>query len=236
MLLVHEKEFTLRESDFDCFDNLKASAVLDLFQTVASEHVTQNGGGFADMLARNLAWVVTKIRFEVFAPLHASEKVTVKTVPHAKQLIEYTRDYYVIDKNGKTVIKGTSQWVLIDFTTRRVARTDFDFDGEFSDEYAYPNERIGKVPAVSSPELCRYDVKRADLDHNRHVNNVRYLDMVFDAEPDPSLPARSVLINYVEEVRDGETITVCGADGIYTGFADGKPRFSAEITRAPYGE
>lgn len=147
MLLVHEKEFTLRESDFDCFDNLKASAVLDLFQTVASEHVTQNGGGFADMLARNLAWVVTKIRFEVFAPLRASEKVTVKTVPHAKKLIEYTRDYYVIDKNGKTVIKGTSQWVLIDFTTRRVARTDFDFDGEFSDEYAYPNERIRKVPA-----------------------------------------------------------------------------------------
>lgn len=43
--------------------------------------------------------------------------------------------------------------------------------------------------------------------------------MIFDAEPDPSLPARSVLINYVEEVRDGETITVCGANGIYTGFA-----------------
>lgn len=231
MLLVHEKEFTLRESDFDCFDNLKASAILDLFQTVASEHVSLHGGGFSDMLAKNLAWVVTKIRFDVFAPLCASRKVTVKTVPHAKKLIGYTRDYYVIDESGKTVIKGTSQWVLIDFTTRRIARSDFDFDGEFSDEYAYPNERLEKVPAVSSPELSRYDVKRADLDHNRHVNNVRYLDMVFDAEQDPSLPLRTVKINYVEEVRNGETITICGEDGIYTGYADGKIRFSAKIER-----
>lgn len=234
MLLVHEKEFTLRESDFDCFDHIKASAVLDLFQTVAAEHVTLFGASFEDMLAKNLAWVVTKIRFDVLAPLRSSEKVTVKTVPHAKKLIDYVRDYYVVNSRGETVIKGSSQWVLIDFTTRKIARTDFDFDGEFSDEYAYPNERLKKVPVIAEPELLRYEIRRADLDHNRHVNNVRYLDMIFDAEKDPSLPLRSVSINYTEEVREGETVTICGDGGIYSGFSDSRPRFSAEITRASF--
>ena len=236
MLLIHEKEYTLRESDFDCYDHIKASAILDLFQTVAAEHVTLNGGGFADMLARGLAWVVTKIKFEVFSPLRASEKVVVKTVPHAKKLIDYTRDYYVVNSRGETVVKGTSQWVLIDFETRKIARSDFEFDGEFSDEYAYPNERLKKISAIAEPELCRYEVKRADLDHNGHVNNTRYLDMVFDAEPDPSLPIRSVAINYAEEVRNGETLTICGKTGIYTGYSDSRVRFSAEITRGDYDE
>lgn len=232
MLLDYSIDFTLRESDFDCFRNIKASAVLDLFQTVAAEHAELFGGGFEATLARNVAWVVTKIKFDALLPLRSGEKVTVRTVPHPKRLAFYARDYFVTNERGELAIKGTSQWVLIDFTSRKITRDPFEFDGEFVEEYAYPNERFEKVELVPPTEpLYSHEVCRADVDHNRHVNNARYLDMVLCAEPNPSLPVASLSVNYVEEVKAGETVLVYGENGTYSGYAGDSPRFSVKLVR-----
>ena len=37
-MMIYEKEYLLRVSDFDKNDDLKPSAILDMFQSVAEEH------------------------------------------------------------------------------------------------------------------------------------------------------------------------------------------------------
>ena len=46
------KEYTLRAGDFDKYDRIMPSAVLDLFQDAAGQHAEEIGVGFADMIAR----------------------------------------------------------------------------------------------------------------------------------------------------------------------------------------
>ena len=65
MVMVFEKEYELRGSDFDCCDRLRPASVLDLFQDVAGIHATELGVGFDDLIARKMIWVLTKVQYEV---------------------------------------------------------------------------------------------------------------------------------------------------------------------------
>ena len=44
--LYYEEQIKLRTNDFDQFDNLKPSAILDIFQDVAGTHATIIGTGY----------------------------------------------------------------------------------------------------------------------------------------------------------------------------------------------
>jgi acyl-ACP thioesterase len=133
----------------------------------------RGGLGFDEMLKKNLAWVITKMRFEVYQSFAPSEVVTVETAPHPKGSVDYTRDYYIYKEDGSLAVKGSSQWVLIDFTARKIVRPCVDFVGEFTDKRAFEG-RLPKVIAVDSIYLGSHTVNRIDLDHNGHTNNIRY--------------------------------------------------------------
>jgi len=58
-------DYYLRTSDFDMNSRIHPAAVLDLFQEVAGGHATLLGCSFAQMLAKNLLWMVTRVRFSM---------------------------------------------------------------------------------------------------------------------------------------------------------------------------
>ena len=59
------KEYTLRAGDFDKYDRIMPSAVLDLFQDAAGQHAIEIGVGFDEMIKRSYLWVLTKIKFKI---------------------------------------------------------------------------------------------------------------------------------------------------------------------------
>lgn len=207
MLLIYNEEFAIRQSDLDCYDNAKISTYLDLFQTVASNHAEQFGMGFAETHAKGIAWVITKIKLDIFTPLRPGERVRVETFPHPKGRIDYTRDYFVYKPDGTLAAKGSSQWVHIDFSSRKILRPTLEFDGEFVDRAAYESTRIEKVDAITAPPCFTYAVTPLDFDHNEHVNNARYADMLLCADCSNRVPKR-VIINFVGEGRKGDAIDI----------------------------
>ncbi len=232
-MIYFSEKFMLRQSDFDCNDNMKASSYLDLFQTVASEHATREGLGFEEMKRKNLAWVITKMRFEVLLPLVAGEIVSVETAPQPKGSVDYTRDYYIFKADGSLAVKGSSQWVLIDFTARKIVRPCVEFVGEFIDKRAYEG-RLPKVNAVDDIFLGSHKVAKLDLDHNGHVNNIRYADMVFELETrEFTSPIRAFAVNFSKESYEGETLDIyTDGNGLYTGKkTDGTVSFTMFIER-----
>ena len=94
------------------------------------------GMGFEEMKQNNIAWVVTKIKFDCFVKLYPGMTITAETYPHPKGIVDYTRDFYLYDENGTLAAKGTSQWVHIDFKERKIVKPSVDFDGQFTDKYA----------------------------------------------------------------------------------------------------
>lgn len=233
-MIIFSDKYKLRQGDFDHNDNIKASAVLDLFQTVASIHAEQGGMGFEPMINRGIVWVVTKIKFDCYAKLYANQTVIVETIPQPKGLVDYTRDYYIYNENGDLLIKGTSQWVLIDYNTRRIVRPTMDFEGEFSTRKAYDEKKIEKISETRENFCYEYKVRNIDLDHNGHLNNIRYADIIYNCETSTA-PINRLIINFNNEARLGDIVTVYSNNAnCYCAFIGDKSCFTAYITRKDF--
>lgn len=232
-LLSYTEKYRLREMDMDYKDNIRASSLLDLFQTIAGKHANMLGIGFDDSIAKGLIWVITKFQCDCLRPLRFDEVVSVETCPLPKGLIDYNRDYYVYGEDGELAVKASSQWVLLNFETRRIERPILDYEGEYVDKRAYESKRLERVAPFSGGEPYVHRIVTTDLDHNAHTNNIKYADMCVNAADMPALPLKRLVVNFISESRLGDTIEICHKceDGafLFTGTRGGENCFTAKF-------
>lgn len=208
---IWQKEYTLRAGDFDKFDRIKPSAVLDLFQDAAGQHAVEIGVGFDDMIAREYLWVLTRIKFEIINAPSRYQNVVVKTWPLAPNRLNYRREYCIEDMNGNKLIVGSSEWVVIHSKKRKLLSVPdlYNLDGEYHNEVMFE----GKLGKVHDFEVCRepYNINAGfcDLDVNNHVNNTKYANYVLDAiNPTNDDVLKSFQIDYRKEVMQGTQLNV----------------------------
>ena len=217
MRKLWQKEYTLRAGDFDKFDRIKPSAVLDLFQDAAGQHAEEIGVGFDDMMAREYLWVLTRVKFKILSAPRRYHTVTVKTWPLAPNRLNYRREYCIEDENGQKFIIGSSEWVIIDSKERKfISDPDlYSFSDGFHDEVMFE----GKLSKVRDFETAgaayTVNIGFSELDVNGHVNNTKYANYVIDAiNPKKDDVLESFQIDYRKEVMQDTQLNICSvADG-----------------------
>lgn len=206
-----QKEYNLRASDFDKFDHVKPSAVLDLFQDAAGQHAETLGVGFESMLTRSYLWVLVRIKFQIVSQPKRYQKVIVKTWPLAPHRLNYRREYCIENQDGEKLVIGSSEWVVIHSEKRRlVAVPDlYPFTDNFYPEMNF-EARLDRVPEFDSiqspymvcPGFC-------ELDGNNHVNNTKYANYVLDAlNPGASDEVQTFQIDFRKEVLQGDKLSI----------------------------
>lgn len=206
-----QKEYTLRAGDFDKFDRIKPSAVLDLFQDAAGQHAIEIGVGFDDMIAREYLWVLTRIKFEIVSAPKRYQTVVVKTWPLAPNRLNYRREYCIEDINGNKLIIGSSEWVVIHSKERKLLSVPdlYNLDGDYHNEVMFEG-KIGKVHDFeASGNAYTVNAGFCDLDINDHVNNTKYANYVYDAiNPTKDNVVQSFQIDYRKEVMQGTELNI----------------------------
>ena len=195
-LLKYEKDIFIFTKDVDNNDIIKPHAVLEIFQDIAALHADILGCGYEACKNNNLAWILLYNKIEILKPPTYFKDVKVMTWPKPNRRIEHNREYLMVDENNETLIKGISNWAIINYETRSIVRKPMEFDGEY---YSFTNYN---EPAKRKLELeeefidyFNYKPSCDDLDHNGHVNNARYLKMIFEFIK-PNLNKQ--YINYIE--------------------------------------
>ncbi len=235
---VFERQFNLRASDFDCYVRMTPSAILDLFQEVAGAHAEELGIGFHPLLERKMLWVIVRVKYQVIKQPEIHTCVTVKTWPLPPTRLGFSREYLVTDGNGDTLIKGTSDWVIMHSEERKLVPAadiypqgysfceDKNFDGKTARLRDF--ESNGTEHTVI-PAFC-------DLDMNGHVNNIKYANYIMNClKPDGDAIIDTFQIDYQHEVkcnteltlsthRNGNEILAKGCD------PDGEKMFFGKIT------
>lgn len=183
--LKYSTTIQLYNSFFDCNNNLKLQSVLSIFQDVASVHGEEIGVGYLTMLNKNLFWVLSRIKFDILKQPQIDETVTVETWPHEKGKIDFDRDFLIKSLSGEVLVKGTSKWCVINSQTRALSRTEqVEYSGgEFCKTVNY-EDRFNKIAPFNTDELepiFKYTVNFSDLDHNNHMNNTYYANLVVNA-------------------------------------------------------
>lgn len=211
MKTLWQKEYNLRGSDFDKYDHIKPSAILDLFQDAAGQHAYELNVGFGDLLSRGLLWVLTRVKFKILGNISRYQSVVVKTWPLAPNRLNYRREYAIEDLDGNKLIIGSSEWVIIDSKERKFLSVPdlYPIDDGFNTEIMC-EERMRKVrdfDASDTPYIVNTGFN--DLDINNHVNNTKYANFVIDAiNPDDNDVIDTFQIDYRKEVMQGDIIQI----------------------------
>lgn len=174
--------FTVRS--YECSPNgcLTLANLCNYLQEAASVNAEELGFSKTnfDAQGKDITWVMTRMRVEALRLPKWGETVELFTYPRSGRRIVAYRDFAVNAMDGTQIARATSEWMMIDMSTRRpVAIPDFVFtlandvrapvfpDPQFA-KFRW-EAREGDQPAFETTALA------SDIDLNRHVNNVRYI-------------------------------------------------------------
>lgn len=200
-----------QEVDFTLRATIPAlgSAVLNTAGTDA------HGKGFGvDALnADNHSWVLSRIAFEFDSRPAQYADYTVATWISDYGRVLSTRNFVLSDAEGHEFGRAVSQWAMIDLASR--AAVDLSWVGDAHADAIVdvppPAAMPRKIRAVEPSVVCEHKVVYSDIDFNRHVNTMRYIEMMLDMLPIERLTDGAPMrfdIHFMKECRYGQTLTV----------------------------
>lgn len=205
-LMKYETKITLYNSYFDINERLSIKSILNIFQDVASIHAEEIGVGYMEMLDKNLYWVLSRIKLDIVKMPKINQTVIVETWPHEKGRIDFDRDLKISSEDGEVLIIGTSKWCVINSVTRNLERSDnVNYIGQYCMDVNY-EDKFNKinVPAMELKPCFVYTVMFSDLDHNKHMNNTNYANLVMSVVKNKNISHFE--INFLNECLLGDKI------------------------------
>ena len=228
--------YTLSSSDFNADKTISPKTVLDLFQIVAGKHAEKFGIGFEEMLAKNLLWVVLKVKFTIIQAPEINQTVTVKTWPKKPRRIDFEREYLIQNQQGETLVKGTSQWAVIDSVTRKLTKADNVYGDlhDFCQEENYQGKLSRVEDFVQQGAGTIIKIDKSYLDSNNHVNNAFYADFVLNAiNPKEPFEIEQMQIDFHKELLENDSVEIFyqqnNKEILAKGVIDGAIMFSCKI-------
>jgi medium-chain acyl-[acyl-carrier-protein] hydrolase len=168
--------YTVKSFECDRKDTLRLLTLLNLFQDIADDSANAIGIGYDYLRTIGKAWVLIAMNVQIDRMPHLQEEITIKSWPSDTSALYTEREFEVWSASGERIIRACSQWIVIDFKTRRPMHLK-----ECLPEYEPIREKVileDRFPKLPAPEredyaehfLVRYD----DIDRNDHVNNAIY--------------------------------------------------------------
>lgn len=209
-VMLYETNFYVHAIDTDLKDKIRPASVLSYFQDAASVHAVKLGVGYHDLLDMNLYWVILYEEFEILKDVNWGDVVRTRTWPKSRNRLEFEREYELRNDKDELLVKGISTWCVINTSTRKLERGDsVVFNGDYYD-YTNYNEKINRKMKfqINEPDMVYdYKVLYTDLDHNLHLNNAKYLDILYNMHASDKR-VKKVRISFVNEAHVGETIHI----------------------------
>lgn len=196
--------YRLRVLDYTRYDTLAPFAILDVFQDIAGKHANTYGMSFENLIDNNQIWVLLRVKYQVIKNIPLYSKIKAITWPKEKGLVDFDREFQIIDEENNVVINGISKWVILDANTRKIIPAKhIEYKASIPSDSLF-NDKFNKLTNFSIENLkpYEYQVEFCDLDHNGHVNNAKYAIMVLNAlklKQDELI--KEFQIDFIHEVR-----------------------------------
>ena len=197
-------DFTLRATLASLSSSILNTAGLDAY-----------GKGFGvDVLnADNHSWVLSRMAVEIDRRPEQYTGYTVATWISDYGRVLSTRNFTLTDAAGREFGRAVTQWAMIDLTTR--SAVDLSWVGREHDDAVVPvpppTDRPRKIREVVPTLQTEHRVVYSDIDFNRHVNTMRYIEMMLDLLPVERLTQEAAVrldIHFLKECRLGQTLRV----------------------------
>lgn len=212
-LPIFSQVINIRSYESDLYHEATLTQIANYLQEAAGRHVIEMGLGIsvADLIAKGLGWVLTRMQIQIFEMPQAYDTVQLDTFPTGFDKYYLYRDFLLKQAHsGAVCLQATSVWAVIDFAKRGIVPIpDFIKQMPLTAQPLMPSPK-GKIPKIGQITHSRtFQVRWFDLDQNQHANNVQFLNWAIEALPEAWLrayQAKQVDIAFRNEALYGDII------------------------------
>lgn len=211
--MIFEQKCRVGIEDVDKNNLISPKAVLRLFEDVACFQADTIGQGPIGIDEVGIVWALTNWQIKIVKRSAYGDVVTVRTWPKKFERASCIRDFEIVSDNNEIVAIGTSRWFIMDRVSRRPMR--------ITEEYVKPylplseKSSFDKIDKIKEPTfdeflyMKEYVVSRRDIDANKHMHNINYLDVALEMIPEEVYEKNkftNILIEYKKEIMYKENV------------------------------
>lgn len=204
---IHEEVFTIRSSEVAPNGKVRLSSICDLLQETAGNHALKLNFDISQLNEQKLTWVLHRLHLQMDRLPEWREEICISTWPSSGDTLRAYRDFKIRDEHGNELGRCLSYWLMLNTDTRRPVRMPEEvLDMAPRDIEHVLDIRKNKLVFDGAPKNTKtFKVRRSDLDINRHVNNVKYVEWALEVLPD-DVEVSELDIEFRSECRQNDTV------------------------------
>lgn len=185
MVNTFTKKYEIHYYEVDYELRCKLSSIINFICDVGTQQSESVGGGMEYCVNNNCAWVFYKYDIKMYRYPKFGEIISLSTTPVGFKKFYGLRKYVIRDEKNEIIGEALALFFLINIEKRRpmrIQKEQYDFYGVSGDvDY---DINIDKLERFEGEEYYKqFDIRYSDIDSNKHVNNVKYVEWAIEAVP-----------------------------------------------------
>ncbi len=179
----HDYFLTAGESNAE--GQLPLSLLAERVIEASTEHANALGIGYDALIREGMGWVLSRMSIEISRYPKINEHYSLVTWIESYNRRFSERNCMITGDNGEVLGYVRTIWSAMSFKTRTFADlTDFEREAFPIGTRECPISKIPRIAPITDVYSERsYTFKYCDLDFNRHVNTVRYIQLLLNSWP-----------------------------------------------------
>lgn len=210
--MIYKEKFKLGLKDIGKNNKIKNRAILECLENIGSYHSDIAGYGANDTKRTKVSWILLEWKLQVLDRPTYGDELEIHTWARGINKFFTYRDYEIYNKDNKLCAIATSKWALINIETGKLTRLTEEIINKYNpeDKYVFSEPDIEKIELPNeSDSVLEYTVIRKDIDINKHMHNLYYLDLAYEVLPEEiyeKRPFDNVRITYKKEIKLGDVV------------------------------
>ena len=205
--MIFVENFKMGLSDIEKDNKIKNIAILKMLENIGSYHSDIAGYGTNDIPIKKLSWILLDWKLKVIKRPTYGENLEIHTWARVANKFFTYRDFEIYDGNKNLCAIATSKWTLVNIEEGKMSKITEDVINSYKPEEkeVFEEEKLEKLQEPKEfISNITYTVKRKDIDINKHMHNLYYLDLAYEALPEEVYNTNifdNVRIMYKKEIK-----------------------------------
>ena len=212
MATISSYPFTIQPENVDFTLRASVASIISYMLNVAGTDAHRKGFGVEALQGHSFTWVLSRLAVDINTQPRQYSNIEIDTWVNEFNRLSSTRNFKM--RIGEDVIAaGVSQWCMLNMETRQAVDMT-----QLKD--IYERAMVAEPSPITAPARLRgiepqasvsRPVAYSDIDFNRHVNTLRYIDLIFDSLPIELIEKNNGMrldINFIAEALYSEVLTI----------------------------
>lgn len=181
---VYAHSYTVEPAEGNAQQELPLPLLAKRILEVATLHAESWGVGYSTLIKDKQMWVLSRLSIEMTRYPLINEHYTLETWIEGYNKHFSSRNFAICGENGISCGYARTIWVVIDLDTRTsVDIGQFEYIARNVSDRPCPIARQSRVRDVHDDQPHTHRANYIDIDLNRHVNSVKYIEHLLNLFP-----------------------------------------------------